>query len=180
MAKYLKLPNLKILEDVFLIDENSPSGLTWKNPPGRRLKPGDRAGSFNGRYWHVCLNYKYYLCARIIYYMETKHDPLEYHIDHKKRDATINADLRPATASQNNANRAKPKTRDGIPTTSKYKGVSWFKRDKKWKVNITVNKKHIYLGVYDSEVEAAKAYNEAAIKFFGEFACLNNLSINHV
>ena len=57
--------------------------------------------------------------------------------------------------------------------TSRYKGVSWAKRDKKWKVQITINWKQIYLGLFNSELEAAKAYDEAAKELFGEFAKLN-------
>ncbi len=57
--------------------------------------------------------------------------------------------------------------------TSRHKGVSWAKRDKKWKVQITINWKQIYLGLFNSELEAAKAYDEAAKELFGEFAKLN-------
>jgi hypothetical protein len=42
-----------------------------------------------------------------------------------------------------------------------------------WRAKIGINGKSKYLGHYLTEVEAAKAYNEAATEFFGEFACLN-------
>jgi hypothetical protein len=58
-------------------------------------------------------------------------------------------------------------------SSSKYKGVCWHKKNKKWQADIYVNGKHIYLGQYDSEIEAAKAYDRAAIKYFGRFAKLN-------
>ena len=170
---YLVLPDLERLQYFFEVTERSPSGLIWRNPPGKKLKPGDVAGGFNGRYWIVRINGKYYHCSRIIFYMNTGTDPLGFHVDHVFRNSNINKNLRLATSSQNNANRAKQKSIRGKPTTSQYKGVSWFKRDKKWKATICVNKKSIYLGMYENEKDAAIAYNKAAIDYFGEFACLN-------
>lgn len=58
-------------------------------------------------------------------------------------------------------------------STSNYLGVSWFKRDSCWRGWIKHNGKQIHLGYFDTEVEAAKAYNEKAIELFGEFANLN-------
>ena len=56
--------------------------------------------------------------------------------------------------------------------SSKYKGVSWHKR-KKWMARIRVDGVDIYLGVYEEEEAAARAYDKAAKKHFGEFANLN-------
>lgn len=58
---------------------------------------------------------------------------------------------------------------------TKYKGIKWDKSRNKWAVSIQVNKKTKYIGRYDSDIEAAKAYNEAAIKFYKEFANLNKI-----
>lgn len=90
--------------------------------------------------------------------------------DHINRNCFLNTkeNLRPCTVSQNGANRKKQKG-----TSSIYKGVYLFKRDNKWKVHIKVNGKEIYLGVFLDELEAAKAYDAASIKYFGEFAALN-------
>ena len=57
--------------------------------------------------------------------------------------------------------------------TSVYKGVSWNKRICKWHARICVKRKDIHLGYYLYETEAAYAYDEAAIKYFGEYAILN-------
>ena len=78
--------------------------------------------------------------------------------------------LREATISQNAANINSQKN-----TTSKYLGVYWASNPKKWFVTLQKNKKNFYIGKYDNEEEAAKAYNEAAIKHHGEFANLNIL-----
>lgn len=91
-------------------------------------------------------------------------------LDHKNRNGLDNrkSNLRPATSSQNQANREK---RAG--TSSRFKGVCWDNTGKKWKARIKCNRKERNLGLYDSEQEAARAYNRAAKEAFGEFAWLN-------
>jgi len=59
--------------------------------------------------------------------------------------------------------------------TSGYKGVNYNKINKKWQASIGVNKAKIYIGSYINPIDAAKAYNEAAIKYHGEFANLNKI-----
>lgn len=92
-------------------------------------------------------------------------------IDHINQDGMDNrsANLRAATYSQNSCNRKK---RPGT-TRSKYKGIYWKKKIRKWQASIQFNKKRIYLGRFLDEIEAAKAYDRAAKKYHGEFACLN-------
>ena len=53
--------------------------------------------------------------------------------------------------------------------TSGQKGVSYLKRLNKWQVNINVNKKSIYLGVYSDFDEAVRVRKEAEKKYFGEY-----------
>jgi hypothetical protein len=54
--------------------------------------------------------------------------------------------------------------------TSGHKGVSWYKRDKKWRAKININNKAIHIGYFDNLEDAATAYQAAALKYFGEFA----------
>lgn len=74
------------------------------------------------------------------------------HIDNNK----LNNDLSNLQLISQRANRSKD--RKG---SSKYTGVSWLKRDKKWYSSIQVNGKSIGLGYFDIEKEAAKAYQKA-------------------
>jgi hypothetical protein len=78
------------------------------------------------------------------------------------------ANVRPATSSQNSCN-----TRKRGKTTSCYRGVSQDARLNKWIARIGANGRQIHLGVFDDEVDAAKAYDTAAKKYHGEFAVLN-------
>lgn len=91
-------------------------------------------------------------------------------IDHINRNALDNrrSNLRIANSSQNGANRGKQ-----INNTHKYKGVYFHKKTQTWCARIKLNKKHISLKYHATEEEAAKAYDDAARKCFGEFACTN-------
>lgn len=60
--------------------------------------------------------------------------------------------------------------------TSKYRGVHFDKQRNKWKVEIMLNRKSISVGVFADEIEAAKAYNEAAIRIHGDKAKLNKFA----
>lgn len=76
--------------------------------------------------------------------------------------------LRAATRLQNNANQRKQLRN----TSSKYKGVSRRKHDGKWRA-YTGSRPQRNIGLFASEVEAARAYDAAAVELYGEFACIN-------
>ena len=76
--------------------------------------------------------------------------------------------IRPATHSENQANRPKPKR----GTQSRFKGVRPQRGTKRWEASITVRGKYSYLGSFASEEEAALAYNAAALAAWGEYAQL--------
>ncbi len=92
-------------------------------------------------------------------------------VDHKNRNTLDNRkkNLRLCTRAQNMWNRK------ATNATSKYKGVTYFKRVGKWIAMITANKNKIYLGIFFKEEDAARAYNKAAKKLHGKFARLNKI-----
>lgn len=87
------------------------------------------------------------------------------HINHNGLD-NRRENLRVCNYNQNGANRRKQ-----CGTKSAYKGLAFHVG--KWQASIKVNYKNIYLGRFNTEIEAAKAYDAASIKFFGTFANLN-------
>lgn len=76
--------------------------------------------------------------------------------------------LRFCTTSQNQMNSSSNEN-----STSIYKGVCWCKSKKRWRAYITKDQKTIPLGYFRNEIEAAKKYDNRAIKLFGEFANIN-------
>jgi len=108
---------------------------------------------------------------RMVFYLHHGHLP-EF-IDHIDRDTRNNkiSNLREATRAQNNSNKESLKG-----STSKYLGVYKGTRKKgRWEAQISNNYKKIFLGRFKTEVEAAIAYNKAAIKHHGDFANLNEI-----
>ena len=89
-------------------------------------------------------------------------------VDHINHDKTNNevTNLRFATRSQQQQN-----TRSHKNSSSKYKGVHKFRN--KWVSRITIQKESIYLGRFESEIDAAIAYDKKAKELFGDFAFLN-------
>ena len=122
---------------------------------------------YAGRCYSIGNKKKYIMMHR-----EVIDPPGHLDVDHINHNGLYNrkANLRPATRAQNSANRLIIKRKD---SSSKYKGLSWNKRKKNWRVRICVNDRRIFLGHFKDEKQAAKAYDEAAKKYHGEFASLN-------
>ncbi len=120
---------------------------------------------------YLWINKKRYpiLMHRMIMYTPTK-----LVVDHVDKNGLNNqkCNLRNCTSSQNQTNK-NPRGK------SKYMGVYFvpytYKNNNKIyiKAAITINKKRIYLGRFKTEIDAAKAYDKAAIFYKNEFANLN-------
>lgn len=93
---------------------------------------------------------------------------IKTHIDHMDGNGLNNRklNLRFCTHAENLRNRKKSRI-----NTSGYKGV--FSAGRKWRAQIGVNRKRIWLGSFENKIDAALAYNKAAVRYHGEFAVLN-------
>jgi len=60
-------------------------------------------------------------------------------------------------------------------SSSDYKGVCWNTKQEKWRAQIQYQGEQFYIGTYHTEIEAARAYNEVAKKFYGDEARLNEI-----
>jgi hypothetical protein len=89
------------------------------------------------------------------------------HINGNKLD-NRKINLRICNVQENMRNRGNQKN-----NTSGYKGVNFFKN--KWRSYIYVNKKQIFLGYFKELSDAVHAYNDASLKYFGDFSKLNQL-----
>jgi len=111
---------------------------------------------------------KLYIMSRVILNTDDKN----IFVDHINHDSLDNrrCNLRTCTPMENSRNMS-PKSN----SSSKYLGVSFTKNRIKrpWRVSICVNKKRLFVKMCETELEAAKIYDEVAKKHFGEFANLN-------
>ncbi|HUT46458.1 MAG TPA: AP2 domain-containing protein [Sedimentisphaerales bacterium] len=86
------------------------------------------------------------------------------HIDHNGLN-NRKENLRICTFAENCRN-----LRASRHKSSKFKGVHWHKRNKKWAAQVTCDHKTHHLGYFGDEIDAAKAYDRAARKYHEEFA----------
>lgn len=94
----------------------------------------------------------------------------DQHVDHVSRDKLDNRriNLRLCDRRGNMRNRAGNKD-----STSRYKGVCWHIAAQKWHAQIGLEGRHLNLGLYETEIQAALIYDQVARFLFGEFAYTN-------
>jgi hypothetical protein len=124
--------------------------------------------------WRVTGGYSSYACCKIAnktVYMHRliMNPPPGMVVDHINRNRWDNrrSNLRACTQAENLQNRRKSRG------TSVFKGVFWHTRRRKWLATIGHMGKTIQIGFFDEEIKAARAYDDAARRLFGQYACLN-------
>jgi len=151
------------LHEIF---EYKDGSLYYKIQTSPNSKIGKKVGSLTNRgYLSTTIKSKFYLIHRVIFFMFYGYLPKNLdHIDGNRLNNKIE-NLRPATFGQN-AQNAK------IRKDNKFnvKGVYWFKELKKWKVDIGINGKRKYIGVFEDLELAELVAQEARDKYHGKFA----------
>jgi hypothetical protein len=130
-------------------------------------RAGDVAGARHNRgYLTIRINQRPYLAHRLAWLYVHGELPVG-DIDHANCDKTDNriSNLRISTRSQNVANTARRRS-----NKSGYKGVFWDKASQKWRGQVRVSGRNVYLGSFDDKESAHAAYVIAAERQFGEFA----------
>lgn len=131
---------------------------------------GMYAGCKKDRYVVIYIGNIPYRAHRLAWLWMTGNWPTEYidHINLNKQDNRF-FNLRPATRSQNNANKsAIPGSASGLKGAHRYRAGD--KLGKPWQSSIVVNGRKLYLGQFPTAEQAHAAYQVAAEKHFGEFA----------
>jgi len=138
----------------------------------RSVKIGDCASSITPSSGRLRIKFrnKNYQLHRLIFLYHNGYLPKL--IDHIDRDFLNNKieNLRECTYQENSRNR-------DITNSNKsgYKGVSLQKNRNYYISIIYVNGKSIYLGSFNTAKYAARVYDRAALKYFGDYAKLNNI-----
>lgn len=145
-------------------------GFLYRFKYGRQNKPAGSICKKKG-YRHIFCKGKRYKAARLIFLYHHGYLPVTVdHIDRNRQNDKIE-NLRAASFHENQWNKGKTPRK----TTSRYKGVHWVENRNKWKAVISVNNYPKYLGYFEKEDDAGKAYNKAAKFHYKQFANLNNI-----
>ena len=144
-----------------LLCYDSESGVFQWISRRNKVKAGDVAGRpAIGGYIRICIDGSAHMAHRLAWFYVHGVWPAGQ-IDHINRKGSDNriANLRDCTASQNQHNRSIPRS-----NTSGYLGVSWCKKNEKWRVQIRAKNKVMSLGHFHCPMEASNAYQAAKLQ----------------
>lgn len=165
MIKYKPLPPIERLHELLEVVEIPPdkygewSGLFWKVNRGRQ-----RAGSVAGTPqptpsnpdrvdWRIRVDCADYIVSRIIYYVTHGKDPGSIQVDHEDQNWLNNNARNLRLDTDRNIQQVNsPKQRNNASGVA---GMSWDKSTKKWKVQVLIENKRKYLGLFTCKIKAA-------------------------
>ena len=135
----------------------------------------------DGALWRVSGHKKYVvgrpvgMAAPILLHRFIMDAPDGVVVDHINLDKLDNRreNLRVCSAFENSRNIGKRRPAEGSAHTSDFKGVHWCKSTLKFRAYLYRAGERHFLGVYSDQVDAARAYDDAAKRLFGSFARLN-------
>lgn len=151
----------------FLSYDPDTGEFTWIKKVRKRTLVGERAGGRNTLgYILIQVGGVQMYAHRLAWWFVHGEWPSKNidHIDGNKDNNRI-GNLRLCGQKDNNGNRGAV----ARPRPTKFKGVCWHKRGKKWAARVAGK----HLGMFDTDVSAAIAYDRAALEYYGEFARLN-------
>lgn len=145
----------------------SESGIfTWISDRGNQINKGNEAGGVNQEgYIEIKLFQRRYKAHRLAwFYMTGKWPEVIDHINRERSDNRF-CNLRECSVQQNSCN-----TGMSHRNTSGYRGVSKHKQSGKWKVDVKVNGRKLFFGLYEDIELAGLVAEEARAKFHGSYA----------
>ena len=138
-------------------------GLYWKTQRSNNALIGQRAGTFDAKNYRkigITINKKQYRVYehRLCWFYMTGKWPTAF-IDHIDQNPSNNSwsNLREATNAQNQRN-------------NKARGITWNKKQQKWRAYIYINHNMMHLGYFANELDALEARRNAEIKYFDDYA----------
>jgi len=152
----------EIVNDLLKYEDGN---LYWKKDVAKNVKTGSKAGCFDKfKYVLIKINKKIYKAHHIVWIIHHGYKPkMIDHIDGNPSNNRIE-NLREATNSQNQWNKKVYKySKSGI------RGVTWCKKNNKWKTGCKLDGKNYYFGMFENLLEAKEAVQKFQKSKFGEF-----------
>lgn len=160
------MPPLEDLQEFYVIDSASPSGITRIKPArGRNARVGPVISIGSDGYYRMKFRGVHYRCHRVIYFMAKESDPGELVVDHIDGDRLNNKveNLRACTQAQNMCNTKARQSKKGLP-----KGVRKLS-EKVYQAQLSINGE-VHTSVFEN-IRAAINYSKCLrARYHGEFA----------
>jgi hypothetical protein len=161
-------------EGLFRMTDLSYTSIIWLTQGKYAIVDNEDSKYLSQCNWHFNAGYavRQVKGDKVLMHRVVSTTPIGFSTDHINRNKLDNRrnNLRVCSHAQNTRNRGLSPT-----NTSGFKGVTWCKDSSKWRAHIKLNGKKLHLGLYKDSIDAAMAYDQAALELFGEFAKTNKM-----